>query len=211
MTRKIVGHNLLREESAQTSFFEVQPVTKDGPERFFEGEPVSQFEDHGIKAPHANSANTSNRSKTKNLRQFNDETEHSGSGRGTTLDSPRVKQGRLTLKPSRFGSPLAYESYQNKHDFFKGLLSKNTRVLFDQVVTEASTLRERLSEEAAFTNNGRNSYFCALKDRESSNIDSDLDEESDSGESKLQLHCFGPNDDRLRLPLFVGSTSVNTH
>ena len=96
----------------------------------------------------------------------------------------------MTLPPARFGSPFTYKSYQNKEDFFIGLLDKGTRVLFDQVVAEAFNLRETLSTALSLSDNGDNPHLCWLKGCESSSKDADINEESDTNESKLEIRTF---------------------
>ena len=92
--------------------------------------------------------------------------------------------------PARFGSPFTYKSYENKEDFFIGLLDKGPRLLFDQVVAEALTLREPLSMALSLSDNGDNPHFCWLKGSDSSSKETDISEESDTNESKLEIHPF---------------------
>ena len=95
--------------------------------------------------------------------------------------------------------------------FLKGLLAESTRDLFDQVVAEASTLKELLWPGVALTDDGSNGQFCVLKKCESSGTDSDSGEESNSDVSKLRLYGFESNEDRLKLDLFVDPTSAAVH
>ena len=135
-------------------------------------------------------------------------TGNSGADRGTIADSPRMEQRRITLKPSRFGSPFAYQSYQNKQDFFKWRLAQSTDLLFYQVVAEASIFKELLSQKLALTDNHPKGLFCGLKDYDLLNIGSDCSEESDRNETRLQIYDFGPGEEILRLPSFVDPTNV---
>ena len=114
----------------------------------------------------------------------------SGADRGTTSELSRAKLRHMPLPPARFGSPFTYKSYQNKEDFFVGLLDKGTRVLFDQVVAEALTLREPLSMTLSPSGNSDNPHLCWLKGRESLSKDADISKESDTNESKLEFRTF---------------------
>ena len=73
-------------------------------------------------------------------------------------------------------------------------------MLFDQIVAEASILRENFSKDPALTNDSYHGHFCTLKACDSISND----------ETKLQLHYFDETD-LVKLPLFVFSTSVTTH
>ena len=126
----------------------------------------------------------------KKYRQYGYTTGTSGAGRGTTPEPYRVEMRRMDLAPARFGSPFTYKFYRNKEDFFIGLLDKGTRVLFDQVVAEASTLREHLSTGLSLTDNRDNPRLCYLKRREASSKDTDNNEESDTNESKLEIRTL---------------------
>lgn len=117
----------------------------------------------------------------------------------------------LGLRPSRFGSPFVYSAYQNKHDFFKGLLAKSTRFLFDQVVAEAPKLRDRLSPGLILTDDGSNGLFCGLKKGGSLDTDSDSGEENNSDSSNLALYGFESGENKLTLALFVDPTSTAVH
>ena len=138
----------------------------------------------------------------KNYRQYGYTTESSGAEESTTPESPRVEMRNMTLPPARFGSPFTYRPYQTKQDFFIGLLDKGTRVLFDQVVAEALTLREDLLTEPSLTDSGDNPHICYLKGRESSSRDTDISEESDTNESKLEIRAL--HTDRKRWLLDAG-------
>ena len=94
--------------------------------------------------------------------------------------------GHMGLAPLRYGSPFTYRPYQNKEDFFIGLLDKSTRYLFDQVVAEATDLRQRLSTALSQSDKGDGPQLCWLKGCESSK-DTDAGEESDANESKLEI------------------------
>ena len=129
----------------------------------------------------------------KNYRQYGYTTGSSGADRSTSPESSRVIT--KLLSPARFGSPFTYPSYQNKEDFFIGLLDKGTRVLFDQVVAEASTKRQDLLTHFASTDNRDIPCVCFLKGRKSSGNDSDIDEEGDTNESQLEIGTFPTNRD----------------
>lgn len=211
MTRIKAGKNLPVEDAAKVPIGEVTPVTKDGPEGYSEDGPIRQSEDDETKAPHASSTSTSSIRKAENYREQDTVRENSGSDRKATPDSPQTTKKVIALRSSRFGSPFAYSPYQDKHDFFKGLLAKHTRVLFDRVVAEASFLRKCLSTGAALTNDGRIGYFCVLEERESSSENTDSSEESNSNGSQVILHCFKPNANRFDLSLFVDPTFGAVH
>lgn len=74
-----------------------------------------------------------------------------------------------------------------------GLLHQSTCDLFDQVVAEAKDLRERLSMVFSLSDNGDDPNPCWLKRRGSSSNDTDVDEESDTSESKLEIQIY-PSD-----------------
>lgn len=126
-----------------------------------------------------------------------------GPGRTSTPGSPRIERF-LALGPSRFGSPFAYSTSQDKPDFFKGLLDKITCALFDQVVAEAPNLRECLA--TALKNDGSNGQFCVLKQHPNMKIDSS--QKSNGDDSRLGIYCFDPNQNRMRLSMFVDSISA---
>ena len=206
MTRNKAGHNLSREDSAKVPIPEGSTETQDGPEGYSEYGPVKQPEDRRSRETYAKSTNASSKTQGENYRKLITETEFSGSGRRTMPDLPRI----LALKSSKHGSPFAYLAYQNKHDFFKGLLVDSTCVLFDQVVAEASSLKERLSTNPPLANNGCNGRFCALKNRYFPSVDHDSSEESDSNDSKLHLYGFEPNNNKLSFSVFVDTTDAAT-
>ena len=131
----------------------------------------------------------------KNHRQDGYTRGTSGADRGTTPESSRVK----AVAPARFGSPFAYKIYQNKEDFFIGLLDEGTRVLFDHVVAEATTLRERLSTGLRLTDDRDNPRVCCLKRRESSSKNTDIREERGTNESELNILTFPTDSDILEL------------
>ena len=105
----------------------------------------------------------------------------------------------LTVGPSQYGSPFACESYRHKEDFFIGLLSENTRILFDQVAAEASRLRGLLSAEHLLTDDGHNPYLCFLKKRKTSSDDTESSEDCDDNESKLILQSLDSSTDNSSL------------
>lgn len=209
MTRSKAGQNPPTRDSADVPAHEATPVIRDGPEGYSEDGSIRRSEKDKTKEPSADSANTSGKSKAKNYRGQDTVTGRFGSGKRTSSDSPRTIKENLALSSSRFGSPFAYSSNQNKHDFFKGLLPESTCIVFDQVVAEASTLRERLLAGGALTNDGSNGQFCVLKEREFPSINSDSSKESKHDDSKLQFYCFGPSgDDELELLLFVDPSAA---
>lgn len=183
MTRKKAGQNPTTGDLANVPIHAATPLTKDGPEGYSEDGSIGQSEDDETKTSEQDIVTGS-----------------SGSSKRT-----------LALESSRFGSPFAYLSYQDKHDFFKGLLAESTGVLFDQIVAEASTLRERLSRGFAFTNDGSIGQFCMLKECGSPSINSSSGKESNSDDSRLNRYFFGPNDEQLELPLFVDAVSTAIH
>ncbi|CAD6576699.1 MAG: hypothetical protein ASARMPREDX12_007977 [Alectoria sarmentosa] len=211
MTRIKGGQKLPAEDAAKVPIDEVTPVTKDGPEGYSEDGQIRQPEDDETKAPYASSTSSSSIRKAENYREQDTVTENSGSGRWAIPDSPQTTKKVIALKTSRFGSPFAYSPYQGKHDFFKGLLAKHTRVLFDRVVAEASILRKCLSTGAALTNDGRIGYFCVLEEHESYSENTDSSKESNSDGSHVILHCFKPNANRFDLSLFVDPTFAAVH
>lgn len=208
MADKKPGQNIRSGESANVSR-ENTPAAKDGPEEYTEDFSIGGTEDGKLKAPYADSADTSSASKAKNYSKQKIAT--GILGRYTFPNSPMTVKNPLGLKPSRFGSPFAYSAHENKHDFFKGLLAESTRDLFDQVVADASNLREHLLSDVALTDDGSNGQFCVLKKCESSSTDSDSGEETNSDDSKLVLYGFEANEDRLKLDLFVVSASAAVH
>ena len=211
MTRIKGGQKHPAEDAAKVPIDEVTPVTKDGPEGYSEDGQIRQPEDDETKAPYASSTSSSSIRKAENYREQDTVTENSGSGRWAIPDSPQTTKKVIALKTSRFGSPFAYSPYQGKHDFFKGLLAKHTRVLFDRVVAEASILRKCLSTGAALTNDGRIGYFCVLEEHESYSENTDSSKESNSDGSHVILHCFKPNANRFDLSLFVDPTFAAVH
>ena len=236
MTRNTPGHKNSSGDAAKVPINDNMPVTEDGPEgdsedgqtgesdddgteaqisssseRYSEDGQTEESEDNRTEAQLSSSSNTSSQSEVENYMKHEHVMGIPEAGTETPPDFPGVREMCLTLPPSLFGSPLAYASYQNKHDFFKGLLPESTRVLFDQIVAEASTLREGLLTEPALLDNGCNGRFCALRKRRSWNVDSDVTEESESDESRLQLYGFGPGSNKLRLPLSVDLTIPPVH
>ena len=131
----------------------------------------------------------------KDYRQYGYTTESSGADRNTTPKSSGVEMRNMPLPPGRFGSPFTYKPYQNKEDFFIGLLDKGTRDLFDQVVAEASTLRGHLSTEPSIMDNGDYPHLCYLKERGLPSNDTDISEESETNESKLEILTLRTNQD----------------
>lgn len=188
MTHNKTGQDPPIEESTNVPIHEARPVTKDGPEGYMDDEVVRQFEDDQTKVPNTSSANTRS-AVTGSL----------GSDGVAISDSLRPITKGVAIKPCPFGSPFAYLCYQDKPDFFKGLLAESTRILFDQVVAEASTLRRRLSRGVALTNAGSNGPCCVLKKPDSSSTISDTVQESNSGDSQLKVYCFESNENGLKL------------
>ena len=136
----------------------------------------------------------------KNYRQNGYTTENSEADESTTKESSRVTV--RAVPPARFGTPFTYIPYKNKEDFFIGLLDKATRFLFDQVVSEALTLRERLSD------NRDDPHVCYLEGRESSSKDTDISEESDINVSELLIGTFPADTDRW---LLDADLSIEVH
>ena len=136
----------------------------------------------------------------KNHRQDGYILESSGADRGTTPESSRVE----LLAPIRYGSPFAYTNYQNHQDFFVGLLDEGTRILFDHIVAEATTLRERLSTGFRLTDDSDNPQVCCLKRRESSSKNTDTREERNTNESKLDILTFPTDSDIWQLDDDIG-------
>ena len=199
MTRKKPGHNLDLGESADAATHKTSPANKDGPEEYTEDASIGGSENGKVKAPHANSADTSSASKSKTHKNQKIVTGELG-----------MVKTNLGLRPSRFGSPFAYSAWLSKHDFFKGLPVESTRVLFDQIVAEAPSLRERFSPSFLLTNDGRNGQFCVYRKREPLGTNSDSGKESNHN-SQLELYGFEPNGDQLKLPLFVDPVFVAVH
>lgn len=134
-----------------------------------------------------------------------------GDGRWESPDIDRTITRWRKPESLRFGSPFAYSSYRDKHDFFKGLLAKSTRVLFDRVVAEASTLMMSISTDVPLTNDGRIGWFCFLEECESSSKNSGSSEASNINGSQVVLQCFGSNTNRFELSLFVDPTFAAIH
>ena len=120
---------------------------------------------------------------------------------GSESNSGSESTELITLGASKFGSPFAYSSLRNKHDFFKGLLSVRTQVLFDQIVTEASNLRERLLAPGALTRNGDNGQFCALMS------EMRRGKKKSGDDTGLQLFRFKPDQVRLVICEFQGKST----
>ena len=208
MTRNKEGHNLLAQDSAKPPIGEATPVTEDGPEEYSESGSRGLSEDDEVKASYAFSTTTLSKSKAHVYRKQGTVRKGFGSGEKSATNSPGQAPDPFALRSSQYGSPFAYLSYQDRHDFFKGLLSDGTCMLFDQVVAEASFLRRHLSEDPALTNDGNNGHFCALKIRDA---DSSFDEGDDSDGSQLQFYVFEHAKDQIQLPVFVDPTSLITH
>lgn len=198
MTRRKPGQNPSLEESAKDPTHEGISVVSDGPEGYSEHWSNGQSGDETSKTAYAYSANDMSESKAKSYK-VQDLVQDIPDGRYTP-DSPKTIRTSSTVKESRFGSPLAYKICQNQHDFFKGLLAENTCVLFDQVVDEASTLRERIS--TVLTNDGSHGHLCFFKKFKHPSMDLKSNEKNND-DSRLELYYLGPEDDRSKLPLFV--------
>ena len=136
----------------------------------------------------------------KNYRQNGYTTENSGADESTAEESSRVAMNLpAVVPPARFGTPFTYIRYENKEDFFIGLLDQTTRFLFDQVVAEAKILRERLSTAFSLADNRDNPHVCYLKRRESSSKDTDISEGSDTNKSNLEICAFPTDTNRWQL------------
>lgn len=198
MTLKKAGHNLSSEDSEKKPTHEVTPVTNNGPEGYSEYGPIAQSKGDSIKTTNAQSTSPASKNAAMIHENHDSGTELSVSTTTSTPDPSTVTLEPLVVKPSPYGSPFAYASSQNRHDFFKGLLPVSTCILFDQVVAEAPKLRKRLYENPGFATTGDGGLFCALKKGKTSG-------------TKLQLYCFGPDTSVLRLPVSVDLTATNTH
>lgn len=208
MTLRKPGHNLSKDHSAKVSSHEAISTVKDGPEGYYEDEQIAESEYKRIEASYADSTAAQSQGKANRYRKHKYETRSRDKDTGTTANSPTLKARCLALRPSRFGTPFAYESYQTKPDFFKGLFRGSTRLLFDQVVAEASTLKELLLRNLAPRKTGGKGVFCALKKCDPLKVDFDTSEGSDGGGSKLQLHVFEPRRRNLQLHLFVNRATA---
>ena len=200
MARGKAVHKLSDEDSAKTPTREptreTTLVPQDGPEGYPEYEPTAQLESDRIKAAYAQSPSQSSKSIIQIHENHDPATERSAAR--SVAHSPAAISEYCVVKLSPYGSPFAYVSCQNKHEFFKGLLSESTRALFDQVVAEAPDLRRRICENLGLTDTGDCGQFCALKKRKTKS-------------TKLDLYHFGPDKVELALPMFVGSTAANAH
>ena len=213
MTLSKPAHNLSNGTSAEVPNHEAISDIVDGPEGYREDSSNGESKHDQTTTSYANNISTSSKGKAKNRRELDYVTGNYGSDEGSSSSpsspSPEKEVERFPLIPSKFGSPFAYESYQSKPEFFKGLLAQNTRVLFDQVVSEASALRERLPARFNVTNEGSNGLICCMKRRETSSVDHGLSDGSDSGESRLIINEFDPKG-VMKLPMFVEPTPAST-
>ena len=145
----------------------------DGPEGWSEHAASGQPEEGETGQAYADSAESpsesapSEPSRKGEASNYKQDTGTGGSKSSTDFpsDSPRKI---LALNSAPFGSPFAYVSYQDKPDFFKGLLVENTRALFDQVVADARSLRHRLmtpdesTKDGNLTDDGSSPNMCQL-------------------------------------------------
>ena len=175
----------------------------DGPEGLSEHGAYDQSEGDETGAAYADSAESSSEGKASNYKQQDTVMGEYDPSTGSLSKSSRTI---LALNPSPFGSPFAYASYQNKHDFFKGLLVENTRVLFDQVVADAPRLRDRLMQrddstnDGNLTNDGSRAHLCVL--------DLEFDSSKESNNRTLDVYSFTSRKAELRIPLFADPNSI---
>ena len=124
-------------------------------------------------------------------------------------DSPRKI---LALNPAPFGSPFVYVSYQNKPDFFKGLLVENTRALFDEVVADARSLRHRLmtpdesTKDGNLTDDGSSPNMCEFENVKDSGLR--VDSSKQSNNRTLHLTSFPPSGRQIRIYVYADPNSV---
>ena len=131
------------------------------------------------------------------------------SSTGSPSDSSRKI---LALNPAPFGSPFAYVSYQNKPDFFKGLLVENTRALFDQVVADALRLKKRLmhrddsTKDGNLADDGSSPHLCVLEKDEDHGLEFDSSKESNN--RKLDIYSFSSDEPEKRIPMYADPNFV---
>ena len=163
MTLQKAGHNLQPQESAKKPVEETKTAPKDGPEGYLEDGPIKKSKEGKVGSPCADSISQSSEILAKHLRKQYIGKETSLS---VKLPIPRPFEefsNSRRIPPCRYGSPFAYLACQDKHDFFKGLLSKSTRVLFDQIVAEATEQREELLHDYSLTSNGFRGHLLFLR------------------------------------------------
>ena len=188
----------------------------DGPEGWSEHAASGQPEEGETGQAYADSAESPSESApSDSLREgkasnYKQDTGTGGSESKTDFpsDSPRKI---LALNSAPFGSPLVYASYQNKPDFFKGLLVENTRALFDHVVADARSLRRRLmtpdesTKDGNLTDDGSSPNMCFLGSVKDSGLRVDSGTQSNG---ILDLSIFSLRKPETRIPVYADPNSV---
>lgn len=199
MAGKKAGHNLPNADSAKTPpTREATPVSSNGPEDYSGYGAAAQPEGDRIEAASTRSSSQSSKVKAKIHENHDTGTDIPRSATSSVPDPSAVISNYHAIKPSLYGSPFAYASCQNKHEFFKGLLPESTCLLFDQIVAEAPSLSKRLHKDPGLTYTGSYGHFCALKKRKINN-------------TKLQIYSYGPDIVELSLPMSADSTAASKH
>ena len=190
----------------------------DGPEGWSEHAVSDQSEEDETGQAHVDSAESPSESAPSELSSEGEASDYkqqdtvkggSESGTGFPSDSPRKI---LALNPAPFGSPLVYASYQNKPDFFKGLLVENTRALFDQVVADAPSLRHHLltrdasTKDGNLTDGGSGPYMCLLGNVKDSGLR--VDSSKQSNNRKLDLLDFPFSETESSILVYADPNSV---
>ena len=185
----------------------------DGPEGYSEHAAFDQSEEDETAAPYADSAESpsesdfsesSSEGEASNYKQQDTGTGGSESSTDFPSDSPRKI---LALNPPPFGSPFVYASYQNKPDFFKGLLVENTRALFDLVVANARSLRQHLTTSDAstkdgnLTDDGSSPRMCHFENVKDSGVR--VDSSKQSNNRQLVLISFPLSEHETRLHVYA--------
>ena len=174
-----------------------------------EDEPVQAYADSAESPSESAPSESSREGEASNYKQQDTGTGGSESSPGFLSDSPRKI---LALNPAPFGSPLVYASYQNKPDFFKGLLVENTRALFDQIVADAPSLRHRLTtrdtstKDGNLTDDGTSPNMCQFENVKDSGLRVDSSKQSNS--RKLDLFDFPVSEREMRIPVYADPNSV---
>ena len=189
----------------------------DGPEGWSEHAASDQSEDNETGTACADSAESSSeiatsrsssQAEASDYKQQDTVKGDSESSTGFLSDSPRKI---LALNPAPFGSPLVYASYQNKPDFFKGLLAENTRALFDRVVVSAPRLRHLMTPDAStedgnLIDDGSSPKMCRFKNVEDSGLRVDSGKQSNN--RGLDLTRFPFSMTKVRIFVYAGPNSV---
>ena len=192
---------------------EATPVIMDGPEGWSEQAASDQSEEDEPGQAYADSADSPSESapsessregEASNYKRQDTGTGGSESSPEFLSDSPRKM---LAINPAPFGSPFVYASYQNKPDFFKGLLVENTRALFDQIVADAPSLRHNLTTPSAFTKDGNLTddgscpNMCQFENVEYSGLR--VDSSKQSNDRKLQIFDFPIRETETRIFVYI--------